>query len=197
VVDGPVAAHGPSRSRRSSEVLERAVVVGHLGRDLGDHIPVLDDLAVVKAEQVVVRRRDVTERAFGHHQHEVALTDDLVDRVVADVVALGFELGECLPEGGEMMRVLSSDLGPATTARVEALGAHARVTYADWVERAKTRGEIASGVPTTVAAAFIDTQFTMLLVQMALGADPELLRAQAGLAFAGLTGAVIDPSSRA
>ena len=96
-----------------------------------------------------------------------------------------------------MMRVLSSDLGPATTARVEALGAHARGIYADWVERAKSRGEIASGVPTTVAAAFIDTQFTMLLVQMALGADPELLRAQAGLAFAGLVGAVIDPSSGA
>lgn len=43
----------------------------------------------------------------------------------------------------------------------------------------------------------LDTQFTMLLVQLALGADPELLRAQAGLAFAGLTGEVIDPSSRA
>jgi AcrR family transcriptional regulator len=95
------------------------------------------------------------------------------------------------------MRVLSSDLGPATKARAEALGARARGIYADWVERAKTRGEIAPSVPTTVAAAFIDTQFTMLLVQMALGADPELLRAQAGLAFAGLTGTVIDPASRA
>ncbi len=57
------------------------------------------------------------------------------------------------------------------------MGAHARVTYAAWVEHAKTRSEIAPSVPTTVAAAFIDTQFTMLLVQMALGADPELLRA--------------------
>ena len=89
-----------------------------------------------------------------------------------------------------MMRVLSSDLGPATKARVEALGARARDIYADWVERARTRGEITSSVPTPVAAAFIDTQFTMLLVQMALGAEPEPLRAQAGLAFAGLTGVV-------
>ena len=39
------------------------------------------------------------------------------------------------------------------------MGAHARVTYAAWVEHAKTRGEIAPSVPTTVAAAFIDTQF--------------------------------------
>lgn len=95
------------------------------------------------------------------------------------------------------MRVLSSHLGPATTARVEALGAHARDTCAHWVERAKARAEIAPVVPTTVAAAFVDTQFTTLLIQMALGADPALLRAQAGLAFAGLTGVVITPASPA
>ena len=125
------------------------------------------------------------------------------DRPFAEVLAtlVGFltDDGDTRPAGCllAMMRVLSSDLGPATKARVEALGAHARGIYADWVERAKTRGEIAPSVPTTVAAALIDTQFTMLLVQMALGADPGLLRAQAGLAFAGLVGEVIDPSSRA
>jgi hypothetical protein len=37
----------------------------------------------------------------------------------------------------------------------------------------------------------------MLLVQMALGADPGLLRAQARLAFAGLTGTLNAPSSGA
>lgn len=96
-----------------------------------------------------------------------------------------------------MMRVLSSHLGPATTVRVDALAAHARDTYADWVERAMAQGEFAPIVPTTVAAAFIDTQFTTLLVQVALGADPALLRAQAGLAFASLTGLFIDPSAQA
>jgi AcrR family transcriptional regulator len=125
------------------------------------------------------------------------------DRPFAEALAtlVGFmtDADDTRPAGCllSMMRVLSSHLGPSTRARVEALGAHARVTYAAWVERAKTRGEIAPSVSTTVAAAFIDTQFTMLLVQMALGADPELLRAQAGLAFAGLVGEVIDPSSRA
>lgn len=84
------------------------------------------------------------------------------------------------------MRVVSSHLGPATRARVEALGVDARERYADWVERAKGRGEIASSVPTDLAAAFIDTQFTVLLVQMAAGAEPGLLRAQARLAFVGL-----------
>mgnify|MGYP006274567925 FL=1 len=84
------------------------------------------------------------------------------------------------------MRVVSSHLGPATRARADALGAAARARYADWVELAKGRGEIAPSVPTNVAAAFIDAQFTMLLVQMAAGADPEQVRAQARLAFAGL-----------
>jgi len=84
------------------------------------------------------------------------------------------------------MRVVSSHLGPATRARVEALGADARLRYADWVKRAKERGEITPSVPTNVAARFIDTQFTLLLVQMAAGAEPGLLRAQARLAFIGL-----------
>ena len=84
------------------------------------------------------------------------------------------------------MRMVSSHLGPATKARAEALSDDARARYAVWVERAKGRGEIAPSVPTDVAAAFIDTQFTLLLVQMAAGAEPGLLRAQARLAFVGL-----------
>ena len=94
------------------------------------------------------------------------------------------------------MRVLSSRLGPATQSRVDALREEARATYTRWVERAKVRGEITSRAPTTVMAAFIDTQFTTLLTQMALGEDPELLRAQAALAFAGLTGGFDDVPRR-
>ena len=85
------------------------------------------------------------------------------------------------------MRMVSSHLGPATQARAEALSDDARARYAVWVERAKARGEITPSVPTDLAAAFIDTQFTLLLVQMAAGAEPAMLRAHARLAFAGLT----------
>src|SRR6056297_1821643 len=74
-----------SLSMRASEL---AVVVSHLGGDLRDHVPVLDDPAVVESEEVVVRRGCVAERALGHDQHEVALADDLVDPVVAQGVAL-------------------------------------------------------------------------------------------------------------
>ena len=90
------------------------------------------------------------------------------------------------------MRVLSSRLGPVTQARVDALREDARATYARWVERATARGELTTSAPTSVVAAFIDTQFTTLLTQMALGEDPEALRAQAELAFAALTGGVAE-----
>lgn len=83
-----------------------------------------------------------------------------------------------------------SHIGPVTSARVEALRGAARSAYADMVDRAKGRGEVSMDLSTTVAAAFIDIQCTTLLVQMTLGEDPELLRAQATLAFAGLAASV-------
>ncbi len=84
------------------------------------------------------------------------------------------------------MQGTPSRIGPLTRSRVEALRKAARSSYADVVARAKGRGELPTDLSTTVAAAFIDIQCTNLLVQMALGEDPELLRAQATLAFAGL-----------
>lgn len=93
------------------------------------------------------------------------------------------------------MQQSPSGLGPTVRARVEALRESARAFYADWVEQAKGRGEIPPDVPTDVAAALLDIQSTTLLVQMALGEDPEMLRAQAALVFAGLTGAVNDASA--
>ncbi|MGB9374273.1 MAG: hypothetical protein WCA82_08955 [Jiangellales bacterium] len=64
------------------------------------------------------------------------------------------------------MRVLSSRLGRATQTRVDAL-------------RDDGGGRVHRHA------------FMTPLTQMALGEDPELLRAQAGLAFAGLTGGVV------
>jgi AcrR family transcriptional regulator len=95
------------------------------------------------------------------------------------------------------MRTSPSHLGSATQARVAGLCEGARVVYADWVDGAKQRGEIALGISTSVAAALLDTQCTSLLMQMALGEDPELVRAQAWLAFAGLSGEGGDLPARA
>lgn len=86
------------------------------------------------------------------------------------------------------MRVLSSNLGPSTRARVDALRDHSRATYQRWVDRARAAGEIRADVPSETAAAFLDNQMTALLMQTALGEDAETLRAQSKLTFAGLLG---------
>lgn len=84
------------------------------------------------------------------------------------------------------MQQRPQQLGPVVKARVELLRNAARTAYAHWVDVAKSRGEIDPQVSTEVAAAFIDIQCTTVLVQMSVGEDLELLRAQAALAFSGL-----------
>lgn len=110
--------------------------------------------------------------------------------VLTEVVETLTDVNRAAPAGCLLVRMQQSParLGPTVTARVDALRDGARAAYAAWVDEAKGRGEVPVGIPTEVAAVFIDTQCSNLLVQMALGEDPESLRAQAALAFAGLTG---------
>jgi AcrR family transcriptional regulator len=79
-------------------------------------------------------------------------------------------------------------LGPATTEKVDAITAELRRAYAHWFSGARARGEVDTTISPEVATHFIDTQLTTVLLQMALGAEPRLVRAQAELAFAALTG---------
>lgn len=84
------------------------------------------------------------------------------------------------------MRGVPDHVGPLTRARVDALRSAARAAYTEVIDRAKNRGELRPDLSSELAAAFLDIQCTNLLTQMALGEDPELLRAQATIAFAGL-----------
>lgn len=90
------------------------------------------------------------------------------------------------------MRQTPDRLGPQTLKRVQNIREHAKSAYAIWVERAKHGGEMPSTISTDIAVALIDFQLTNVLVQMSLGEDPELLRAQARLGFAGLLVAASD-----
>lgn len=114
------------------------------------------------------------------------------DEVLVEVVETLTDIDRAGPAGCLLVRMQQSParLGPTVAARVDALREGARSAYAVWVDEAKGRGEVPAGISTDVAAVFIDTQCSNLLVQMALGEDPESLRAQAALAFAGLTGSV-------
>lgn len=84
------------------------------------------------------------------------------------------------------MRSSPSRLGPVTTARVETVRSELYEAYAAWYERARSRDEVNVTVPRELAAHHLDTQLTTVLIQMAAGQAPELVRAQAQLAFAGL-----------
>lgn len=140
---------------------------------------------------------DLMDAVLAHYAEEVlapTLEQTTADRpfrdVLGDLVWFMTDADRAQPAGClfAKMRTSSYRLGEATRSRVELLRQDALSRYADWVERAKERGEVDRSVPTAVAAAFLDVQFTTLLVQMAAGEDPEMLRAQAQLAFAGLTG---------
>lgn len=84
------------------------------------------------------------------------------------------------------VRAATSETGPLTRKRVDALRTEARAAYARWVERGMKAGEIQATQPTSTIAAFIDAELTSLLNRMAAGEDPAELRSHAELAFSGL-----------
>ncbi len=77
----------------------------------------------------------------------------------------------------------TAGLAPEVEDRVASLRRQARGAYASLIDAAKERGEIAESISTDVAAAMIDIQCNAVLLRMAAGDDPDLLRAQALLAF--------------
>lgn len=91
----------------------------------------------------------------------------------------GCLLAECRSAPGQ--------LGPVTAASVDAVTDELRDAYEQWFRQAQDRGEADSAISPDLATHFIDTQFTAVLMQMALGAEPHLVRAQAELAFTALT----------
>ncbi|MBI1397216.1 MAG: TetR family transcriptional regulator [Betaproteobacteria bacterium] len=84
------------------------------------------------------------------------------------------------------MRSSPSRLGPVTTKRVAALRDEMRAAYEAWYERGRSRNEVNPAIPSKLAAMFIDTQLTCVLLQMTLGESPDAVRAQAGLALQSL-----------
>lgn len=84
------------------------------------------------------------------------------------------------------LRIAPGALGPVTAAKVSAVAEEMRQAYEQWFRRAQARGEVDGRVSPALAAHFIDTQLTSVLLQMRLRTDPELVRAQARLAFRAL-----------
>ncbi|MEM9291804.1 MAG: TetR/AcrR family transcriptional regulator [Acidobacteriota bacterium] len=85
------------------------------------------------------------------------------------------------------LRSAPGRLGPLTAARVDSVAEELRNAYETWFRRALARGEADTMISPDLATHFIDTQLTTVLLQMALGGEPHLVRAQAELAFSALT----------
>jgi AcrR family transcriptional regulator len=89
-----------------------------------------------------------------------------------------------------MMRSAPGRLGAATRARVEAVTLELRAAYEAWFRQGLSRGEVEPTVAPALAAHVIDTQFSTVFLQMSLGQDPALVRAQAQLALKSLLRAI-------
>ncbi|MBK7665416.1 MAG: TetR/AcrR family transcriptional regulator [Sterolibacteriaceae bacterium] len=84
------------------------------------------------------------------------------------------------------MRGAPGRLGPATAVKVDAVAEEMRRAYEQWFRRGLAHGEVYPDVSPALAAHFLDTQLSTVLLQMGLGAEPSLVRAQAELAFRAL-----------
>ncbi|MEM1270517.1 MAG: TetR/AcrR family transcriptional regulator, partial [Bacteroidota bacterium] len=93
-----------------------------------------------------------------------------------------------LPPGCLFSKLRTSPklLGPATTARIATLRDELRDAYEVWYRRAVARHEANKAVPPDLAAYVLDVQLTHVTLLMAAGEPPDLVRAQAELALAGL-----------
>ncbi|MEM7052628.1 MAG: TetR/AcrR family transcriptional regulator [Acidobacteriota bacterium] len=84
------------------------------------------------------------------------------------------------------MRLSQARLGPATAARVSTIVEERRAAFEDGYRRALARGEADPDRSPEFAARYLDTQLTTILVQMASGEEPDLVRPQARLALRAL-----------
>lgn len=162
-----------------NEICRRAgVSKPGLYREFGGEDGLMDAALARYAETVL-------QPNFGNVAEDLPLAD-----LLTAMIELMVDVDRSGPVGCLLanMRQMPDRLGAATLKRVASLREQARSFYVDRVDRAKETGEVASTVSSGVAAALIDFQLTNLLVQVALGEDPGMLKAQAELSFAGLTG---------
>lgn len=106
--------------------------------------------------------------------------DDLMERLVVGLTSDRGTPAGCL---FSEMRLARSHLGPKTGARLRAMDQERRDAFEAWYRRALERSEVDASISPELAARYIDTQLTVVLVQMGAGEPPELAAGQARLAL--------------
>ncbi len=84
------------------------------------------------------------------------------------------------------LRSAPGALGPITAARVAEITEEARQAYEACFRRAAARGEVDAGLAPALASRFIGAQLAAVALEMRLGTDPAIVRAEAELAFRAL-----------
>ncbi len=114
-----------------------------------------------------------------------ALTRELPFAEIAQRLIVGMSSDRGTPAGClfTQMRFVRQRLGPATKARLEALEQERRQGFEAWYRKAQERAEVSSQIDPALAAHYIDTQLTAVLMQMKTDEPVEMVRAQARLAF--------------
>lgn len=83
-------------------------------------------------------------------------------------------------------RTAPERLGPLAAARVSSIVEEQRARYEAAFVRARARGEVRSDITPRLAGLYLDTQVTNALRQVAMGENPDEVRAQIALALAAL-----------
>lgn len=105
---------------------------------------------------------------------------DVLDRIV---VGMTEERGHPVGCLFTKMRLSPGRLGPEAATSVRALEAERVAAFEAWYARALERGEANAAHTPEFAARYLDNQFSSLLVQMGVDANPEDVRAEARLAL--------------
>lgn len=119
---------------------------------------------------------------------DIVAQDRPFAEVLKDLICAYTEVGDA-PVGCLLtkMRSAVTVIGPKTQARIEQVRGKVLGAFADWIRRARARGEINPEVFDDLATGYLDTQLTTLLTRMAAKEDPLTIRTEASLAFSILT----------
>lgn len=104
---------------------------------------------------------------------------------VMDALIVGMTTERGTPAGCLFteMRLARSRLGSRTEARLRAIEGERKAAFERWFAQALERGEVDASLSPELAAGYIDTQFTSLLLQLGMGEPAEQVREQARLAL--------------
>lgn len=119
---------------------------------------------------------------------DIVAQDRPFAEVLKDLICAYTKVGDA-PVGCLLtkMRSAVTVIGPKTQARIEQVREKVLGAFADWIRRARARGEINPEVSDDLATGYLDTQLTTILTRMAAKEDPLTIRTEASLAFSILT----------